>query len=126
MLLKLHEALDGSNLAGSIEGGCRPTVMEALLHEGAAVGVVAGRMFGAEALLLNGKAIVCAKREMVGFKLGEGTTAHTSALALPGAELFDPSGKHRPFRDWVAIPLTMPNAASELLRKAIAHAVEGS
>ncbi|MEV6768209.1 hypothetical protein AB0N05_06195 [Nocardia sp. NPDC051030] len=25
-------------------------------------------------------------------------------MSLPGAELFDPSGKGRPFKDWVAIP----------------------
>lgn len=100
--------------------------METLLSEGAAAGVVAGRMFGAEALMLNGKAIACAKRDMVGFKLGDGTPAHSTALALPGAELFEPSGSHRPFRDWVVVPLATPEAHSALFAQALAHAVAGA
>lgn len=99
-------------------------MLEGLEREAAASGVVAGKMFGAEALFLNGKAIVCAKRDMVGFRLGEGTPAHTEALTRPHAELFDPSGKHRPFRDWVALPVANLDEASDLMSQAIVHAVE--
>ncbi|WP_447587393.1 hypothetical protein [Microbacterium lacticum] len=99
-------------------------LIEKLLDGGSPDGVVAGRMFGAEALLLNGKAIVCAKRVMIGFKLGAGTAAHSEALALSGSKLFDPSGKHRPFRDWVAIPFDSSEAAPDLLSLAIAYATE--
>ena len=32
--------------------------------------------------------------------------AHAQALALAGAHLFDPSGKGRPFKEWVVVPPT--------------------
>ncbi|MFG2606562.1 hypothetical protein ACGFT2_23855 [Streptomyces sp. NPDC048514] len=69
-------------------------------------GVTAGAMFGKRALKAHGKAFACLKDDRLAFRLGDGTPAHTRALALPGAELFDPSGKHRPFKDWVAVPRT--------------------
>lgn len=67
-------------------------------------GATAGAMFGKRALKAHGKAFACLKGDLLAFRLGDGTPAHTEALALTGAELFDPSGKHRPFKDWVAIP----------------------
>jgi hypothetical protein len=67
-------------------------------------GAIAGAMFGKRALKARGKAFVCLKADRLAFRLGDGTPAHAEALALPGAELFDPSGKNRPFKDWVAIP----------------------
>ena len=30
--------------------------------------------------------------------------AHARALALPGAHLFDPSGRDEPFKQWVVVP----------------------
>lgn len=73
----------------------------------APLGATAGAMFGKRALKgADGKAFACLKDDRLAFKLGDGTPAHAEALALPGAELFDPSGKHRPFKDWVAVPLT--------------------
>ena len=71
-----------------------------LLARGANVGA----MFGKRALLANGKAFACLKDDTLAFRLGADTPAHTEALALPGAGLFDPSGKKRPFKDWVAVP----------------------
>lgn len=71
-----------------------------LAHHGAN----AGAMFGKRALKAHGKAFACLKDDCLAFKLGEGTPAHAEALALPGAELFDPSGKRRPFKDWVSVP----------------------
>jgi hypothetical protein len=67
-------------------------------------GATTGAMFGKRALNAHGKAFVCLKGDMLAFRLGAGTPAHTEALAVAGAELFDPSGKGRPFKDWVAIP----------------------
>ncbi|MGW4646921.1 hypothetical protein [Kitasatospora sp. NPDC004289] len=67
-------------------------------------GAIAGAMFGKRALKAHGKAFVCLKDNLLAFRLGAGTAAHAEALALPEAELFDPSGKHRPFKDWVAVP----------------------
>jgi hypothetical protein len=67
-------------------------------------GASTGAMFGKRALKIHGKAFACLKGDLLAFRLGDGTPAHAEALALSGAELFDPSGKHRPFKDWVAIP----------------------
>ena len=39
------------------------------------------------------------------FKLVE-PEVHARALALEGAQLFDPSGKSRPFKQWVVVPPT--------------------
>ncbi|GAX57504.1 hypothetical protein SO3561_09074 [Streptomyces olivochromogenes] len=66
-----------------------------------------GAVFDAEAgRAVDGKAFACLKGDDLAFKLGDGTPAHAEALALSGAELFDPSGNHRPFKDWVAVPCT--------------------
>lgn len=36
------------------------------------------------------------------FKLSNGV--HQEALSLDGAELFDPSGKGRPMKEWIQVP----------------------
>jgi TfoX N-terminal domain len=77
---------------------------EQLAEELAPRGVTTGAMFGKQALMAEGKAIACLKDDMLAFRLGAGTGAHTEALDLPGTTLFDPSGKKRPFKDWVAVP----------------------
>ncbi len=82
-------------------------------------GVTAGAMFGKRALKAQGKAFACLKGDTLAFRLGEGSPAHTAALALAGAELFDPSGKKRPFRDWVAVPLTEAAGWPELAESAL-------
>ena len=57
----------------------------------------------------------CVKRSgkmVAGFTRSEGAmvfklsdpAAHAEALALEGAHLFDPSGKGRPFKEWVVVP----------------------
>ncbi len=77
---------------------------DAIAADLAANGATAGTMFGKRALKAEGKAFACLKGALLAFRLGAGLPAHTEALALPGAELFDPSGNHRPFKDWVTIP----------------------
>lgn len=84
-------------------------------------GVTAGSMFGKRALMLDGKGVACLKGEMLAFKLGDGTREHAEALAVPGAELFDPSGKHRPFKDWVAIPASASELWPEQLTAALSR-----
>ena len=41
--------------------------------------------------------------DAIAFKLTD-PDAHAQALALAGAHLFDPSGKGRPFKEWVVVP----------------------
>jgi hypothetical protein len=67
-------------------------------------GAAAGAMFGKRALKAHGKAFACLLGDDLAFRLGDGTAEHAAALALAGAGLFDPSGKDRPFKDWVAVP----------------------
>lgn len=77
---------------------------EAIAEDLAPLGATAGVLFGKRILKAHGKTFACLKDGWLAIKLGEGTAAHSEALGLAGAELFDPSGKDRPFRDWVAVP----------------------
>ena len=65
-------------------------------------GVAAGQMFGKPCLKVGGKAFAAQHKEAVVFKLTG--TEHARAVALPGAALWDPSGKGRPMKEWVALP----------------------
>ncbi len=82
------------------------SAFEGLGAELAAAGVVMGKMFGANSLMLNKKALACLNGDKVVFKLGRDTAEHARALELPGAVLFDPSGMKRPFKDWVEVPFS--------------------
>jgi hypothetical protein len=65
-------------------------------------GVTAAKMFGLPSLKVNGKAFSCLYQGEMVFKL-EGE-AHTRALSLEGAALFDPTGRGRLMREWVQLP----------------------
>ncbi|MEU6083326.1 hypothetical protein [Streptomyces sp. NPDC047108] len=82
-------------------------------------GAVAGAMFGKRALKAEGKAFACLKGDLLAVKLGDGTPAHRATLDLTGAELFDPSGKGRPFKDWVAVPVTHAERWQDLAETAL-------
>ena len=63
------------------------------------------KVFGMPCLKRSGRVIAGFMRSenaMV-FKLTD-PDAHTRALAIPGAHLFDPSGRGEPFRQWVVVP----------------------
>jgi hypothetical protein len=67
--------------------------------------VVLTQMMGMPAVKADGK-LVCGfirSQEAMVFKLPD-PGAHSAALALDGAHLFDPSGQGRPFREWVVVP----------------------
>ncbi|MCZ9883522.1 hypothetical protein [Arthrobacter sp. B2a2-09] len=85
-------------------------------------GIVLGQMFGASSLMLNKKAIACLHGNSVAFKLGKDSAEHARALGLPGAELFDPSGMKRPFKDWVEVPLASSSERPGLADAALAAA----
>lgn len=61
-----------------------------------------GNLFGKPCFKINKKAFVCFFENEMVFKLqGE---SHIDALNLEGAQLFDPSGKKRPMKEWVQVP----------------------
>lgn len=68
-------------------------------------GVTVAKVFGKPAYKnLDGKAFACLFQDALACRLIAGTPEHDEALALPGAELFDPSSRHRPMKDWVSVP----------------------
>lgn len=77
---------------------------ERISEEMAGAGVVRGKMFTSQALLLNGKALGCLMGSSMAFKLGRDNPELERALSLPDAVLFDPSGMGRPFKDWAEVP----------------------
>ena len=73
-----------------------------MTHFGAMEGTQSGQMFGKACIKVNGKAFVAQHKEWVVFKLSG--AHHRQALGLEGALLWDPSGKGRPMKEWVAVP----------------------
>ena len=60
------------------------------------------QMFGKPCFKINGKAFICFFQNEMVFKLTGDT--HSEALSLDGSQLFDPSGKKRPMKEWVQVP----------------------
>lgn len=79
--------------------------------------ITAGQMFGKQCLKVGGKAFVAQHLDTVVFKLG--APEHANALALPGAVLWDPSGKGRPMKEWVAIPSAAASNFKKLAKAAL-------
>lgn len=63
---------------------------------------VESQLFGKPCYKINGKAFCCFFNDDMVFKLTG--TAHSEALSLDGSQLFDPSGKGRPMKQWVQVP----------------------
>ena len=67
-------------------------------------GIATGQMFGTACIKTHGRAFAAFFQGDIALKLaGE---SHRTALGLAGAQLWDPSGKHRPMKEWVQIPHT--------------------
>lgn len=67
-------------------------------------GAEESQMFGKPCFKVNGKAFICFFQNEMVFKLtGD---MHKDALSLNGSQLFDPSGKKRPMKEWVQVPFT--------------------
>jgi hypothetical protein len=78
---------------------------------------VRSQMFGMPCLKRSGKAFAGDYQGAMVFKLrGE---AHSQALALAGAHLFDPSGRDRPMKEWVVIPAEYSTRWPEFSRHAL-------
>lgn len=60
------------------------------------------QLFGKPCFKINKKAFVCFFQNEMVFKLtGEDLS---EALSFDGSQLFDPSGKGRPMKEWVQVP----------------------
>ncbi|WP_175022855.1 hypothetical protein [Rugamonas rivuli] len=91
---------------------------------GAIEGTESGQMFGKSCIKVNGKAFLSLHKEWVIFKLtGE---HHRKALGLEGAELWDPSGKGRPMREWVAVPAMAHTHFSVLAQASYEYVAAGA
>jgi hypothetical protein len=68
-------------------------------------GVERAKMMGMASVKRDGKLVAgfVEAEDAMAFKLTD-PDAHAQALALAGAHLFDPSGKGRPFKEWVVVP----------------------
>lgn len=65
-------------------------------------GAEESQMFGKPCFKVNGKAFICLYGTDMVFKL-EGDM-HRDAMSLDGSQLFDPSSKGRPMKEWVQVP----------------------
>ena len=77
-------------------------VRDGLLARFGDEGIVAGRMFGSYAILLDGKVIATFHHERAVFKLGRDSPLLLDAIEH-GGHLFDPSGKGRAMKDWLVV-----------------------
>lgn len=83
---------------------------------------VKSQMFGKPCFKVGKKAFVCFFQNEMVFKLtGD---AHTEALSWDGSQLFDPSGKGRPMKEWVQVPAAYKEQWAHLA-KAAAEYVAG-
>ena len=64
-------------------------------------GAVKSQLFGKPCYKIKGKAFVSFYQDCMVFKLAG--KEHIEALALDGSQLFDPSGKKRPMKEWVQV-----------------------
>ena len=87
-------------------------------------GVSASQMFGKPCLKINGKAFVAQHKDVVVFKLTG--SSHQKALATKGAELWDPSGKGRPMKEWVAMAATESKSFQALAAAAQSYVATGA
>ena len=63
----------------------------------------ASKVFGMPCVKRAGRVVFGLSRTGMVFKLTDPET-HDRALAVPGAHLFDPSGRGEVFRQWVVVP----------------------
>lgn len=87
-------------------------------------GIDAGQMFGKPCLKIRGKAFMAQHKESVIFKLAG--QHHKKAMSIAGAALWDPSGKGRPMKEWVALPVDARAQFAALSRAALAYVSESA
>src|SRR5256885_1235202 len=82
-------------------------------------GAEESQMFGKPCFKVKGKAFVSFFNDCMVFKLSGGD--HKKALGLGGSELFDPSGKKRPMKEWVQVPAMHTAKWPELAKAAFEY-----
>jgi hypothetical protein len=80
----------------------------------------ASQVFGMPCVKRSGRVVFGLSRTGMVFKLTD-ATAHARALAVPGAHLFDPSGRGEPFRQWVVVPLEHAEEWEPLAAEAVSQ-----
>ena len=83
-----------------------------------------GQMFGKPCLKVRGKAFMAQHKESVIFKLAG--QHHKKAMSIAGAVLWDPSGKGRPMKEWVALPVDSRAQFAALSKAALAYVSESA
>ena len=78
--------------------------------------VSVGNWFGRRCLKVEGKVFAALWRGDVAFKLSGG--AHSEALQVKGAHLFDPRGQGQPMKEWVQIPAAQSSTWSHFAKLA--------
>ncbi len=77
------------------------------------------QMFGKSCFKINKKAFACFFQNEMVFKLPR--EIHNDALSLDGSQLFDPSGKKRPMKEWVQVPFDYSENWSEYAKSAMKY-----
>ena len=100
-----------------------PVFNEIAAEFGPEQAVTAGKLFGKPCLKVGGKVFAVLWGEDMAFKLA--AEAHSEALQVEGAHLFDPRGKGHPMREWVQIPAAQSTTWAHFARVACQY-VTGS
>lgn len=77
------------------------------------------QMFGKQCLKIKGKAFACFFQNEMVFKLSGKN--HEQAMNLRGSQLFDPSGKKRPMKEWVQVPFAYSRRWKHLALSALEY-----
>ncbi|MDQ2982742.1 MAG: hypothetical protein M3R70_02285 [Actinomycetota bacterium] len=99
---------------------CYEEIVDDLVHQND--DVEPAQMMGMPCVKRGGKMVAGFSRSdsAMTFKLTD-EREREGALALEGAHLFDPSGKGRPFKEWVVVPLAHADEWPQLAQQALAH-----
>jgi hypothetical protein len=82
-------------------------------------GAEESQMFGKPCFKVHGKAFACFFHNEMVFKLkGD---IHTEALGLDGTQLFDPSGKKRPMKEWIQVPYKYKDSWNKYAKEAMKY-----
>jgi hypothetical protein len=82
------------------------------------------QMFGKPCFKINSKAFICFFQNCMVFKLTD--KLHEEALSLKDSELFDPSGKKRPMKEWVQVTFDHKDHWEKFAKAAMAYVKKNS